>query len=67
MEEERDWCVTKIKDRDVFFYAQHKTYTTFEEEVVAENLTREEALAMLATIGEVKSWSEDEFYAPLEE
>ena len=60
-EEPRDWCVTKFIADDKYFYAHHKNSTTFLEKAIAENLTREEALAMLATIGEVKSWSEDEF------
>ena len=61
-EEARDWCVTKLIAADKYFYAQHKNSTTFMEKAIAENLSKDEAIALLSTIGEVKSLSEDEFY-----
>ncbi len=61
--------MTKFIDADKYFYAQHKNSTTFLEKAIAENLSKGEAVALLATIGKVEKWlwSEDGFSAYVEE
>ncbi len=63
-EEPRDWCVTKYPFSDRHFYAKKKVRVGTSERVIAENLSKGEAVALLATIGEVENpaWREDEFY-----
>ena len=68
-EEARDWCVTKYPFSDRHFYAKRKVRVGTSERVVAENLTREEALAMLATIGKAENRADfkNEYYVYVKE
>ena len=54
-EEPRDWEVTTTRNQEVV-YAQHQTIRMAGELMLQEGLTKEEALAMLATMGEVKKF-----------
>ena len=54
-EEPRDWEVTTTRNQEVV-YAQHQTIRMAGELLLQEGLTKEEALAMLATMGEVKKF-----------
>lgn len=63
-EEPRDWCVTEYPFSITQFYAKRQYRVGRREHVVAENLSKGEAVALLATIGKVENpaWREDEFY-----
>ena len=62
-EEPRDWEVTTTRSQETV-YAQHQTRRLVSELLLQEGLTKEEALAMLATMGEVKKFGsgDDCFY-----
>ncbi len=68
-EEARDWCVTKFPFYITQFYAKRQYRVGRGEHVVAENLSKDEAIALLSTIGEVKKGmvSEDVFYVCVKE
>ena len=55
-EEARDWCVAKFAGDSKYFCALHEKHTMGGDEYIVEKLTKEEALAVLASIGEVKKW-----------
>ena len=51
-EEPRDWEVVSSRSQETV-YAQHQTIRMAGELLLQKGLTKEEALAMLATMGEV--------------
>ena len=54
-EEPRDWEVVSSRSQETV-YAQHQTIRMAGELLLQEGLTKEEALAMLATMGEVRKF-----------
>ena len=68
-EEARDWCVTKYPFSDRHFYAKRKVRVRTSERVVAENLSKGEAVALLATIGKAENRAgfKNEYYVYVKE
>ena len=69
MEEERDWCVAENIYSNTILHAMKKSRAIKTKPLIAENLSKGEAVALLATIGKVEKrlWREDEFYARVKE
>ena len=68
-EEPRDWCVTEYPFSITQFYAKRQYRVGRGEHVVAENLSKDEAIALLSTIGEVRDriLDDDEYYVYVKE
>ena len=60
-EEPRDWEITMHRNQEAV-YAQHRANRTGIELLLQGSLTKEEALAMLATMGDVRVVFDDCFY-----
>ena len=68
-EEPRDWCVTEYPFSMTLFYAKRQSRVGWGEHVVAENLSKDEAIALLATIGkaEDRAGFKNEYYVYVKE
>lgn len=66
-EEARDWCL--LKEAEWYISARSKSRVMDYEDVVIDNLTKEEAIAFLSSVGKAEkwAWTEDGFSVYVEE